>query len=145
MMMFPLIKKKEIHTMAYLFKGARQYAVIMTYLTKDEEDRLDKRESFTIERGGKTLPVGPANVKYYGEIDFRNGSDDYKVLEESRLFFPMEFQGVSIPANYDYNLHCCYSEERKSKWFDTVNAALICQYAHGIINKPKRVVILEVC
>ena len=131
--------------MAYHFKGAKEYAIVMIPITKEDEDRLDRRESFDISAGNKQFPVGPSNVKYYGEIDFHQGSEDYSILEESRLFFSMPFQGVCIPGNYDYEKHCCYSDERKAKWFDTVNAALICQYSHGVLGKPKRVAIVEVC
>lgn len=130
--------------MAYLFEGAREFAIVMVEISKEDEDRLDKREIFGIEKEDRVFPLGPTNVRYYGEIDFHQGSDDYKVLEESKLFFPKSFQGVGVPANYDYEKHCCYSDDKKAKWFDTVNAALICQYAHGILGKPKRVAILKV-
>lgn len=143
MLAFPLIKKKDYHTMAYLFKGAREYGVYMVPITKEEEEQLDKRKEINIDKGDKIFSIGPTNVKYYGEIDFSKGSDDYRILEESTLFFPMSFQGVSVPANYDYEKHCCYSDERRAKWYDTVNAAVICQYAHGILGKPKRVAIVE--
>ena len=145
MKLFHLIEKKHYHTMAYLFKGVREYGMIMIPITKDDEEKLDKRESFNVECGDKTFPVGPSNVKYYGEIDFHQGSEDYTILEESHMFFPMSFQGACIPANYDYDKHCCYSDGRKAKWFDTVNAAIICQYAHGVLGKPERVAIIEVC
>ena len=145
MRLFNLQKKKDYHTMAFLFKGPREYAIIMTPITAEEEQKLDERQSFGIERGDRIFPLGPSNVKYYGEIDFHQGSEDYKLLEESRLFFPMEFRGASVPANYDYEKHVCYSDYKTARWFDTVNAALICQYAHGILNKPKRVAIFEVC
>lgn len=131
--------------MAYLFKGAKEYGIIMIPISQEDEQKLDKRESFTIKRGNRIFPVGPANVKYYGEIDFHQGSEDYTILEESRLFFPMPLQGVCVPANYDYEQHCCYSDDKRAKWFDTVNAAIICQYAHGILNKPKRIAIIEIC
>lgn len=132
--------------MAYLSKfgdGGRQKAIIMLPITKDEESKLDERKAFGKEIGGSIIPLGPSNVKYYGEIDFSTGSEDYTVLEESKLFFPMSFQGVSVPANYDYDKHVCYSDIKKPRWYDTVNAAIICQYAHGILNKPKRVAIIE--
>lgn len=130
--------------MAYLFKGSRQYAIMMVPITEEEEHKLDERKAFGKDVGDKIIPLGPSNVKYYGEIDFHTGSDDYKVLEESKLFFPMDFQGAVVPGNYNYNEHCCYSDGRTAKWYDTVNAALICQYAHGVLGKPKRVAILEV-
>lgn len=130
--------------MAYLSRGPKTYALMMIPITKEEEDNLDKKESFTKEINDKLIPLGPSNVKYYGEIDFNQNSEDYAILEDSRMFFSMEFQGVSIPANYDYEHHCCYSEDKRPKWFDTVNAALICQYTHGILGKPKRVAIVEV-
>lgn len=144
MRMFPLIRKKNYHTMAYLSRGAREYAVIMLSISKEDEQKLDERQSFGKEVEDRIFPLGPTNVKYYGEIDFHQGSEDYSILEESHLFFPMPFQGVCIPANYDYDKHCCYSDGKTVKCFDTVNAALVCQYAHGVLGKPKRVAILEV-
>lgn len=142
--MFHLIQKKNYHTMACLFKGPRRYDILMVPITEEEEHKLDERKSFGKDVGDRIIPLGPSNVKYYGEIDFTTGSDDYQILEESRLFFPMSFQGACVPGNYDYNKHCCYSDGKTAKWYDTVNAALICQYAHGVLNKPKRVAILEV-
>ena len=130
--------------MAYLSRGSREYAIVMIPITEAEELRLDKRESFGKEISGRIFPLGPANVKYYGEINFHTGSGDYTTLEGSRLFFSMPFQGAIVPGNYDYEQHICYSDNKKPKWFDTVNAALICQYAHGVLNKPRRVAILEV-
>lgn len=144
MRLFPLIRKKNYHTMAYLSRGAREYAVIMLSISKEDEQKLDERQSFGKEVEDRIFPLGPTNVKYYGEIDFHQGSEDYSILEESHLFFPMPFQGACIPANYDYDKHCCYSDGKTAKWFDTVNAALVCQYAHGVLGKPKRVAILEV-
>ena len=124
--------------------GGRQVAIIMLPITEEEERKLDERKAFGKEIGGELFSLGPSNVKYYGEIDFHRGSEDYAVLEESKLFFPMEFQGAVVPANYDYDKHVCYSDYKKPKWYDTVNAAIICQYAHGVLGKPKRVAILEV-
>lgn len=144
MRLFPLMKKKDYHTMAYLFKGGREYAIVMIPITAEAEQKLDERKSFGIECGDRIFVIGPSNVKYYGEIDFNRGSDDYAVLEDSHLFFPMPFQGACVPANYDYEKHCCYSDIKKPRWFDTVNAALVCQYAHGVLNKPKRVAIAEI-
>ena len=144
MRLFPLIRKKNYHTMAYLSRGAKEYAVIMLSISKEDEQKLDERQSFGKEVEDRIFPLGPTNVKYYGEIDFHQGSEDYSILEESHLFFPMPFQGACIPANYDYDKHCCYSDGKTAKWFDTVNAALVCQYAHGVLGKPKRVAIIEV-
>ena len=130
--------------MACLFKAGRRYDIIMTPISAEEEQKLDERQAFGIQRGDRLFPIGPSNVKYYGEIDFTQGSDDYKVLEESTLFYPMAFQGACVPGNYDYEKHCAYSDHKTARWFDTVNAAIICQYAHGVLNKPKRVAIIEV-
>lgn len=144
MKMFHLIRKKDYHTMACLFKAGRPYSIIMIPITEEDEHLLDERKPFGKEISGRIFSLGPSSVKYYGEIDFNQGSEDYKVLEESRLFFPMDFQGAIVPANYDYEQHVCYSDYKKPKWYDTVNAALICQYAHGVLGKPKRVAIIEV-
>ena len=128
--------------MTYLIRDGHMKGVYMIEISEKEEQKLDKREIFGVHRGDRLFSLGPANVKYYGEIDFHNGTDDYKLLEESRLFYSLEFQGVSVPANYDYDKHCCYSNTRRAKWFDTVNAAIICQYGHGVLGKPKRIAII---
>ena len=144
MRMFPLIKKKHYHTMGCLIKtGGRVSPIIMAPIDEIEEHALDERTSFTITRGDTTFVIGPTNVKYYGTIDFHSGSEDYAILEESTLFHTMGFQGAAMPANYDYEKHCCYSDRMRALWFDTVNAAMLGQYAHGILGKPKRVVIFE--
>lgn len=143
MRLHPLIKKKDYHTMAYLSKNGRQVRLVMARINKEEEDALDGRIPLQIKRGKETFVLDRSHVIFYGEIDFNPGSDDYKILEDSKMFFPMEFQGVSIPANYDYEQHAALSDIKTARWFDTVNAALICRYAHGILNKPKRIVIFE--
>ena len=143
MILHPLIKKKDYHTMAYLFKGGRRVGLIMTYISKMEEDALDGKLPLQIKRGEETFVLDRTHVIHYGEVDFTPGSDDYKILEESKMFFPMEFRGVSVPANYDYEQHAALSDIKTARWFDTVNAALICRYTHGILNKPKRIVIFE--
>lgn len=143
MRLHPLIKKKDYHTMAYLFKGGRRVGLIMTYITKEEEDKLDAKIPLQIKRGEETFVLDRTHVLHYGEVDFNQGSEDYAILEDSRMFFPMELRGVSVPANYDYDRHAALSDIKTPRWFDTVNAALICKYTHGILNKPKRIVIFE--
>lgn len=139
----PLIKKKDYHTMAYLFKGGRRVAVIMSYINEVEEKALDNKESINLNRGDRNFLLTRTNVIHYGEVDFNKGSDDYAVLEDSKLFFSLELSGVWVPANYDYENHLALSDINRPRWYDTVNAAIICRYGHGILNKPKRIVIFE--
>ena len=116
---------------------------IMTYLTKAEEVALDKKETIEITRGFRHFTISPRDIYCYGEIDFHNGSDDYKELAKMKFLSHLCFCGIWIEANYDYDRHCCYSPIKRKQWYDTTRPEVLSQYAHGILGKPRRCIIFS--
>lgn len=117
-------------------------SVIMIPITEKEEQELDNgvlhyvRENIDIVIDSKSKPI-------YGEIDFHTNSDDYKVLETMDWLDYITLCGIHVPANYNYEEHCCYSPIRRYKTYDTVNPAVVAQYKHAFIGKPQRVCIFK--
>ena len=111
--------------------------IIIIPITEDEEKRLDSGFLQTI-RNGFTFSIHSNEIICYGEIDFTTNSDDYFVIEGMKWLDHLEAKGLSIPANYKYEEHSCYSPTRKAKYTETFNPAVIAQYVHARLNKPQR-------
>lgn len=140
---FEVYKTKDFYTMVSRFDGPASIHTIMTYLTKEEEVKLDNKETIEIDRGFRHFTISPRDVYCYGEIDFHNGSDDYKELAKMKFLNHLCFCGVWIEANYDYDKHCCYSPIKRKQWYDTTRPEVLSQYTHGILGKPKRCIIFS--
>jgi len=125
------------------FDGVVPIHTIMTYITEDEERALDNKESIEIDRGSRHFTINPHDVYCYGEIDFHNGSEDYKELAKLKFLSHLCFCGVWLEANYDYDKHCCYSPINRKQWYDTTRPEVLAQYTHGILGKPKRTIIFN--
>ena len=50
--------------------------VIMTYITEEEEQKLDEGKELTLKRGNASFRVHGNNIYCYGEVNFYEGSDD---------------------------------------------------------------------
>ena len=140
---FEVYKTKDFYTMVSRFDGPVSIHTIMTYLTKEEEVKLDNKETIEIDRGIRHFTINPRDVYCYGEIDFHNGSDDYKELAKMKFLNHLCFCGVWLEANYDYDKHCCYSPIKRKQWYDTTRPEVLSQYTHGILGKPKRCIIFS--
>lgn len=140
---FEVYKTKDFYTMVSRFDGPVSIHTIMTYLTKEEEIALDNKETIEIDRGFRHFIISPRDVYCYGEIDFHDGSDDYKELAKMKFLNHLCFCGVWIEANYDYDKHCCYSPIKRKQWYDTTRPEVLAQYTHGILGKPRRCVIFS--
>lgn len=116
---------------------AESESIIMISITEDEEVALDKGLLKTV-KNGIEFDILSNRVICYGEIDFHNGSDDYYVIEGMSWLNHLIERGICVPANYNYDEHCCYSPINKAKWYDTTNPAIVAQYTHGKLGKPKR-------
>lgn len=115
----------------------------MLGISPEEETKIDKKESFNIKTKTKEFVIRPEYIIGYGEIDFNTNSDDFDSLDNFNFFDVTSFKGICIPANYDYKTHTCTSDRNFVKWYDTTSSALILQYKHGVINKPKRTLIFK--
>lgn len=117
-------------------------SVIMIPITEKEEHNLDNGYLHWV-RGSYEFIIEPANKPIYGLIDFTTNSDDYHVLETMNWLDWVTGFGIVIPANYDYEHHCCYSPIKIAKTYDTSNPAKVAQYLHGCLGKPERVCIFK--
>lgn len=114
----------------------------MISITEKEEDKLDSG-FLSCTKGNNEFIIDSNNVICYGEIDFTTGSEDYIQIEEMNWLNYLEAKGISIPADYNYEEHSCTSTDKFIKYTETFNPAVISQYIHGRLGKPKRVCIFK--
>ena len=116
--------------------------IIMIPISEKEELALDKGLLVT-KRNDFMFTIDKSTVIAYGEIDFHNSSDDFDVIQGMNWLDTVQGLGVIIPANYDYKEHCCYSPYKFYTQYDTSNPALVAQYFHARLGKPKRCCIFK--
>lgn len=114
----------------------------MIPISEKEELALDKGLLHTT-RNGFTFTIESKDVICYGEIDFHDGSDDFEVIQGMNWLNWVCGLGVCVPSDYDYEEHCCYSPNKSYRFYDSSNPAVVAQYFHGRLGKPKRVCIFK--
>lgn len=114
----------------------------MIPITKDEEHQLDCG-SFDYSSGNFNILIDRTCKPIYGKIDFHTDSDDWYILETMDWLNHLCGMGVSVPSNYNYEEHCCYSNNKKIMTYDTTNPAVVAQYKHALLGKPERVCIFR--
>lgn len=114
--------------------------IIMSNLTEDEEKTLESIGEVILERGDEHFLVESKNVHCYGEIDFTN-QEDVNVIKALKILNHLSSTGIPFVANYDYERHSCFTDNGKIKYGETWNPFDLVQYAHGCLEKPKRVII----
>ena len=120
--------------------------IVMIAITEKEETALDNgflqttkdNQTFTIYNNKEQ-----SDVICYGMLDLSTNSDDYNVIEGMNFLDHCTGLGISVPANYNYKKHCCYSHNHKYMTYDTTNPAVLIQWKHGLIGKPERVCIFK--
>ena len=120
-------------------RPTEQVRILMAAITEKEEALLDKGRVFTIHRGDLSFNLNPDNVFAYGEVDFRNDSEDYKNIDDLIPYRDI----VHLPLHYDYDTHTCKTKTKGYQTYETDNIGAMAQYAHGRLGKPKRVVIFK--
>lgn len=138
----PCFVRKDYFSIISRTSKGRNDSVIMTYLTEKEEHDLDEHIPIEIERGGVKFNIEPDSVLYYGEIDF-DSDEDLNLISHANWFNNVLLLGYCLPANYDYDKHCCYSPKKVPLWYDTVRPDFVAQYLHGCLGKPKRSLIFN--
>lgn len=120
--------------------------VIITPISEKEEAELDKLSSdnfVVITRSNQDYTIEIRNVIAYGQIDFHQSSDDFNTLENMTWLNHMINRGVCIPADYNYDEHCCYSPISSYRYYDSTNPAYVSQYYHARLGKPERCLIFK--
>ena len=109
--------------------------IIMISLSEKEEKCLDAG-FLKCQKDNQTFTITKDNIICYGPIDFHTDSDDFYVIEDMKWLEHLTARGICVPANYDYDEHCAYSDIKTYKYYDTTNPAIVAQYIHGILGKP---------
>lgn len=106
-------------------------------ITEKEYNSLKHGDDITIKRGEEKFDIVSDNVLCFGEIDFREGSDDCKELDTFDWLDNLSAKGICIPSRYNYNRHECVSPTKKYLWTETFRNSTLCRYLHGCIGKPQ--------
>lgn len=137
------IRKDYYSIISKLTVDKRNESVVISYLTEEEEKKIDKHEDISIKRGNLVFNIKPEDIYCYGNIDFNNGSQDMDIISSFTWLDHLTLRGVCVPANYNYEKHECKSINRKPMWYDTTKNEVVAKYAHGFINKPKLTIIFR--
>lgn len=142
---FNLLTNKPYYAIAcpIEFLSRRKNYIIITSLSDEEERAIDNSNNdITITRGDKTFTISQNEIYVYGQANFSRDSED---LERIRMFnwLPNRGKGFTIPANYDYENHCCYSDKKFRTQYDTFDNAEIVKYCHAVIGKPEKLIIFK--
>lgn len=108
----------------------------MIPLTDEEEKALDKGHLHCI-KGNQTFDITANNIICYGEIDFSDCSDDMYTIADMNWLSHLVEHGVDVPSQYNYEEHCCWTPNKMYRTYDTTNPAVVAQYIHGMLGKPK--------
>ena len=138
----PILKDYQT-IVAHTSRDRVYHQVLITYITKEEEDKIDNGETIVLQRGNQTFSVSTKNIYCYGEIDFKNGSDDLNLIDDFNWLEHLGLHGIDIPSDYDYNEHACYSPNPSYRTYDTTVPSKVVKWKHGLLGKPKRVVIFK--
>ena len=123
--------------------------VYMTHINGVEEDKIMFGEEQVLKRGDKSFKISKNNVYFYGSINFSTDSPDYKEIETMDMFDSNDTRGIEVPVNYIYKTHSVIlnitedNPKPRVKTVDTFNFARICQYKHGCLGKPTKVVVFR--
>ena len=121
----------------------RKEQVIMTYITEEEEQKLDEGKELILKRGNASFQVHGNNIYCYGKVDFREGSNDCKQIATFTFLDYLELKGIALPSDYHYDTHECYSPLKSHRWYETWRPDVLARYAHGCLNKPERIVLFR--
>ena len=116
--------------------------VVFTSISEEEEHKLERGETISIVRNGRTFTVHDDVCYCYGELDLSPNSKDIQTFEELDWFRNMNVKQF-VQSEYDYIHHSIVSDLKGGRWFDTSNIKSYLPYLHGCIGKPKRIVIFR--
>ena len=134
---------KEFYILTSRINSKRKEQVIITYLNEDEEKKLDDNNQITLKRGKTTFHIHMNNIYCYGEVDLRKGSNDCAQIADFDFLDYLGMKGIVIPSDYDYEHHECHSPLKTYRWTETWRPDVLVRFAHGSINKPKRIILFK--
>lgn len=130
-----------------LYRSNSGYKVVLAALTQEEEDEIDRFHGnygfYRYNKDGIVIAERD-NIISYGEFN----PDDKEDIEFIRSKNYIKRDGdVIIPSNYDYETNEVIIDTKKTKvMMNTItdNPVDWFLYNHGLINKPKRIIIYKV-
>lgn len=134
---------KEFYILTSHINSKRKEQVIITYLNENEEKKLDDNNQITLKRGKTTFHIHMNNIYCYGEVDLRKGSNDCVQIADFDFLDYLGMKGIVIPSDYDYEHHECHSPLKSYRWTETWRPDVLVRFAHGSINKPKRIILFK--
>ena len=117
-------------------------SIVMIPITESEEKQLDDGFLQT-KKGDQQFTIDRKDIICYGEIDFHTNSDDYSTIENMKWLDYLGFQGLCLPSDYNYEEHACYPPNNRLRYYETFNPAVVAQYKHAYLGKPKRCCIFK--
>lgn len=115
----------------------------MTSITEEEEQQLDDGKELILKRGNISFRIHCNNIYCYGEVNFNKGSDDCNQIATFDFLDYLDWKGIVIPSDYDYEHHECHSPLKCYRWTETWRPDVLARYAHGCLNKPKHIVLFR--
>ena len=138
----PILMRDYFVMTSHFSNSIEKELIIMIPISEKEENSLDNG-NLVCNRGGFKYYIDSSQVICYGEIDFSDNSDDFKVISAMNWLDHLTQQGIRVPSDYNYKEHCCYSPIKFCRYYDTTNPAIVSQYAHACLGKPQRVCIFR--
>lgn len=116
--------------------------IIMIPITEKEENNIDNITDNVLEfhRGNRTFSVRMHNIYCYGEVNLEDKETCNKISNFNFLNY-LGATGVHIYSNYDYNTHTCKTPKKYLLYTETWNPLDLVKFAHGTLNKPKRILL----
>ena len=118
--------------------------VLITYLTEEEERKIDAGLTISIVRGNAKFRISKRDVYFYGVMDFNQGSDDFTIIDNSPILDDLGLQGKCIPSDYDFANHTCYSPIKYYRYYESWSPAFVFQYYYAMLGKPERALIFRI-
>jgi len=116
-------------------------SIIMTGISEKDIDKIEHSKSIILRRDNSEFNISPNDVICYGDIDFKEGSEDCETLDSFDWLDTLGVKGISIPARYNYDKHECTTDRNILLWTETFKISTLCRYLHGCLGKPKFVII----
>jgi len=141
---YPIIKvDAECKSILQRHVDRNTVTIYMTHINEEEEAIIDSGDILFITRDGIGFSIIPRNIYCYGEVNFDDHSSDLDTIDGFNWFSGMIDKGVVIPSNYDYETHSALSDLKKPRWTETFSPAVAAQITHGMLGKPKRIIIFK--
>lgn len=121
-----------------------KYAAYMTGISEEEEALIDElgNRPFEFKRGGRTFTIRVKDIYFYGEVDLTY-PDDIDLVRRFDFIKMLGKDYVTVWSRYDYATHTCLSPRSKPLWCECSDPLIPLQYAHGVLGKPKRVLVFN--